>query len=361
MKKAAAEVLVAPTWKCNLACSYCFIQDMREANERLNMSPEMAARVIDVMDDGLSGVDNIIIHVYGGEPFLNPAAIRAMVERGKEKKPGRFAFAVTTNGSILTDEVLDILEKGRFQVILSIDGPEAIHDECRRKGNGSPTHADVLKFLEAVRTRTSCYVWGASVVRSGWRLIQASEYLRTLPIHEIKAQAARLPHGAPFALSREELDFYKKDLESVGQMVISELEQGKKPLDNRFASRVLQQLVKGERMRFCDAGATNLGVTPDGVIKACLLLDEDSAILGHVNDDPEVWRESGRRWRDKPLREKCASCENLAMCGGGCPAVIPLCGDEECEIIAKNCDVARRIYAHFKDNPEPLLGLAGIF
>jgi hypothetical protein len=50
----------------------------------------------------------------------------------------------------------------------------------------------------------------------------------------------------------------------------------------------------------------------------------------------------------------------LALCGGGCPAILPVCGAEECELVRKNCEVAVGIYDHFRANPEVLLGLAGI-
>jgi uncharacterized protein len=326
------------------------------------MSPETAVRVIDALYEGLSEVPKIRVHLYGGEPFINLPAVEAMVKRALEKEPGRFGFVVTTNGTFLSDAIIDLLEAGKFQVIISIDGPAEIHDECRRTVDGSPTHKDVMRFLEAVHSRTSCRIWAASVIRSGWRLAYASDYLSTLPIQAIKAQAVRIAPDAPYALSREELELYKQDLETVGRRVIEELEAGKEPMDKRFAGRVMRLLLKGEgMMRYCDSGRTNFGITPSGKVLACLLVEDSSAELGHINDDPETWKQAGLKWQDRPLRSKCKSCENLQLCGGGCPAVFPICGDDECEIVAKECEVARSIYDHFRDSPEELLGLVGVF
>jgi len=330
--------------------------------EKSAMSPGTAVKVVDALYEGLSEVPKIRIHLYGGEPFINLPAIEAMVKRAREKDPGRFGFAVTTNGTFLDDAVIDVLEAGKFQVIVSIDGPAEIHDECRRTAKGGPTHKDVIRFLEAVRSRTSCRVWAASVIRSGWRLIDAIDYLSTLPIHSIKAQAVRIPPEAPYALSGEELELYKQDLETVGRRVIEELEAGKVPKDKRFTGRVLRLLLEGEdMMSYCDAGRTNFGITPSGEVLACLLVDDSSARLGHINDDPGVWKQAGLKWRDRPLRSKCKSCANLQLCGGGCPAVLPVCGDDECEIVARECEVAKSIYNHFRDNPGELLGMIGVF
>lgn len=356
-----AEVMVAPTWHCNLNCSYCFIEGNREVDSSTIMSPGMAVRVIDALAEGLGDVRKTIVHLYGGEPFTNLAAIEAMVDRAWEKYEDRFSFAVTTNGTILSDGVLKVLDKGKFQVQLSLDGPEEVHDECRRWGNGSPTHHQVIEFLEAVRKHTCCYVWGSAVIRSGWRLWDATEYLRTLPIHEIKAQAVRLKQGTPFALTPEERKLYYQDLEAIGRRVIEELEAGKIPMDNRFSSRVLQLLIKGNRMHFCDAGNTNFGIVPNGEVMACLLLEDPAAHLGHIDDDPRSWREAGHKWQAaQTLGSGCESCEHLHMCGGGCPSMMAVCGQDECDMVAKNCEVAQMIFDHFKDNQEALLALAGV-
>lgn len=356
-----AEVLVATTWQCNLRCSYCFVDGygLSETGER--MSPESAARTVDVLDAALTDVESICLHLYGGEPLTNLPALSAMVARAGEKPPGRFRFAITTNGVCDSPEVFELLDRGRFQVVLSIDGPAEIHDECRRTRGGAATHAGVMAFLTGLRARTRCWVRGSSVVRSGWSLGQASAYLRTLPVDVIKAQAVRSPLGAPYALSTAEWDRYLDDLEAVGRRVIADLEAGDPPRDDRFSSRVLQLLMGKERDHFCGAGHTTFGITPGGEVLPCVLMNPDKYRLGHIDDEPSVWRGAGRKWRAaRPVRSECRDCSALALCGGGCPALLPLCGDGECDITRKNCDIAAAIYERFRAAPEPLLLLAGI-
>jgi uncharacterized protein len=286
-----------------------------------------------------------------------------MVERAARKKNGRIQFSVTTNGTVLNDEVIDILNKGNFSIVLSIDGPPEVHNECRLKVDGSPSQADVIKFLDTVRAQTKCHVTGSSVIRSGWGLRQATDFLRNLPIHTIKAQAVRVPEGTPYALSPKERQQYMDDLEYIGQETIKDLEAEKFPLDRRYANRVLSLLKGSERNSFCGAGNTTYGITPDGKVLPCILLDEKEYYLGHINDAPVTWREAGKSWKAKPLRPECHECGDLSLCGGGCPAMYSVCAEDECELVAKNCEVARKIYKHFVDKgkPEDLLGLAGIF
>ena len=325
------------------------------------MSPELAVRVIDALDEGLSHVGSICVHLYGGEPLTNLPALEAMLNRSGEKQSGRFGFAVTTNGTCLSQNAIDLLGAGNFQVILSIDGPAEIHDECRRTTEGTPTHATVIEFLKNLRSQTSCRIRGSAVVRSGWSLSQATAFLRSLPLDTIKAQAVRTPTGTPYGLSDEEKQAYLDDLETIGLQVIAELESGQAPRDDRFSSRVLQ-LLKGEpRETFCGAGYSTLGITPSGTVLPCVLMDPDSCLLGHVNDDPENWVQAGRLWKEsRPLRTQCQACSFLHLCGGGCHALMPVCGADECEIIHRNCEVAVGIFEHFRSSPEALLPLAGI-
>ncbi len=357
-----AEVLVATTWECNLRCTYCFV-DERELNTAGNrMTPALAARVVDALDQAFDDVETVCIHLYGGEPLTNLPAIRSMVRRAADKPTGRFIFAVTTNGTRTAPEVFEVLDAGRFFVILSVDGPAAVHDECRRSRGGRPTHATVMEFLEGLRTQTRCAIQGSAVVRSGWSLPEAEQYLRSLGVDSIKAQAVRVPAGARIGLSAEEHRQYLSHLEDVGRSVIDDLDAGRRPLDDRFSSRVFQLMTGTLRTHYCGAGTRNFGITPSGEVLGCILLGPEHDRLGHICDDPISWRRAGKAWVDRhEPGATCRECAALPLCGGGCPAISPVCGERECEIVKKSCEVAHEIHEHFKDRPEALLGLAGIF
>lgn len=356
-----AEVLVATTWECNLRCTYCFVKERTFKSGRAHMSAAVARRLIDALDEGMDHVNSICVHLYGGEPLTNIPAMRALVEKAEEKPVNRFSFAITTNGTLLTAQILELLERGNFQVILSIDGPSEVHDRCRTSLGDSPTHHKVMQFLDAVKARTSCWVRGSAVVRKGWRLRDAEHYLRSLPVDSIKAQAIRVDDSDPFALSAEERRAYFDDLEAVAEMVIDELEAGRRPVDDRFSNRVLQLLAGDERERFCGAGSTTFGFMPDGTVTPCVLLEGEAYRLGHIDQEPSAWREAGKRWRESSgAREECRHCPARPLCGGGCPAILPVCGANECDIIRKNCEVAQSIYRHFAGREELLLPLAGI-
>lgn len=358
------EVLLANTWICNLRCTYCFVQENGIAAQNQVMSPEMASQVMDALDRNLPQVKEINLHFYGGEALTNLPAIEACVTHARNFPPGRFTFSITTNGTVLTPRAFELLQEGRFDVILSIDGPAEVHDACRVTRGGEPTHARVMQFLETLRRETDCNVMGSSVIHSGWSLAQASEYLRSLNVDRIKAQAIRAPEGAPYRLTDTETGAYLNDLEGVGRQVQAEIAAGQPIKDNRFISLILSLLLHVPRRSFCGAGKTTFGITPTGKILPCLLLDTADSSLGSVLEPG--WVQAGLEWveaRQEPRRE-CLECPAFDLCGGGCPAMLAVCGESQCIFTRKESEIARAIYAHFEADPDqgidPIIALTGI-
>jgi len=356
---ARVELLVATTWDCNLRCSYCFVGRRGLMKNVEPMSVQKAAHIVDVLDEEFADVETVCLHFYGGEPFCNVPAMRVMVERALSKRENKFIFAVTTNGVAATPEVIDLLNRGNFGVVVSIDGPAEIHNQCRKDAAGASTHARVMEFIHDLREHTTCRIRGSAVVRSGWPLVRAVSYLKSLDVDTIKSQAVRTSGKTDYSLDDKEQEAYLADLEMIGRQVIEDIKQDIQPCDDRFTSRVFQLLKKEPRERFCGAGTTMFGITPDAQVLPCILMEKEGNSLGFVDDC--TFREAGRRWvENRPIKKECADCDALPLCGGGCPAMMSFCGDSECTIVRKNCDVARMIYRHFEHEPEKLLVLAGV-
>jgi uncharacterized protein len=356
------EVLVNATQECNLACQYCFVDRGKfgYGDDRVcRLSPQLAERLVSILPKAIPWAKEFCIHFYGGEPLLNLPAIQAAVEAAA-KSDCRFMFAITTNGTVCDENILSVLRKGRFTIILSIDGPSAVHDAFRKTQLGQPTHAKVINFLNLVRADPALKVRGSSVVRRNWPLNEAYSYLKTLPIDLIKAQAIRIPEGHPLALTREERSEYVQHLSDIAWEVIQGLKRGEAPKDDRFSSRVLQVLIGMRRTSFCGAGRSIFGVSCDGTVYPCVLLaGHEGMALGNMDDRETDWVEHGRIWANKPANDRCINCWALPLCGGGCPAMVSVCGEDECEISRASCELALAIYG-FIGNKIDLLTLAGI-
>jgi|WetSurMetagenome_2_1015567.scaffolds.fasta_scaffold00023_6 uncharacterized protein len=137
---------------CNLACPYCFEGSRRG---RHYMSPETAGRLIDFIGSNLEkGRDMLGVAFYGGEPLLSVDLVQDMAGRLKdmaEEKGVNFSFTLTTNGTLLTADIVRRLKPlGLKMASVTIDGPEEIHNVSRPYAIGAGSFRRIIDNLKAV-------------------------------------------------------------------------------------------------------------------------------------------------------------------------------------------------------------------
>lgn len=122
------------------------------------MSDEVIKASIDLaFKKAIEQDDNYLnITFFGGEPLLRMRSIRSAVRYAKkilhEKKkelPDDFSlyFSVNTNGTLLTNEILEYFKKEKFNIALSLDGPEKKHNLARRTINGQGSFDKIAPFI----------------------------------------------------------------------------------------------------------------------------------------------------------------------------------------------------------------------
>jgi uncharacterized protein len=153
------ELILETTRACNLRCKYCIfsgIYDGFRSHSNENMTHEVAVQAVDMYFKYLSEGSfynpdrEPTIAFYGGEPLLNFALIRSVVDYVKDKYSTEFAprFTITTNGTLLTDQIADFLISNGFSIFISLDGPEDEHDRNRVFPNGSGTFSTVIRNIQ---------------------------------------------------------------------------------------------------------------------------------------------------------------------------------------------------------------------
>lgn len=141
-------VCIKLTNACNLRCQMCGQQ--REGHKpgdpkyapksffQQKTTLETFRRVI----DELAGV-RPNLYLWGGEPFMYPQ----LFELISYAKSRRFTVQINTNGLFLQKYARETVESGLDDLIVSIDGPEAVHDAVRGRVG---TFAKVREGIEAI-------------------------------------------------------------------------------------------------------------------------------------------------------------------------------------------------------------------
>lgn len=97
------------------------------------MSFEMAKKAIDLYFLNSAYIKQKSISFYGGEPLLEFDLIKQCVEYSCSKcSSNNIEFHMTTNASLLTEDMLRFFHKHNFYITISIDGYEEYHNKNRK-------------------------------------------------------------------------------------------------------------------------------------------------------------------------------------------------------------------------------------
>lgn len=132
---------------CNLNCVHCYGRA-----EKKEMTYEDFKCVIDQYMDFLRRHRlSSLINITGGEPLLHTNTKLFLDYLYKYFKEGiPFKVTLLTNGTIVNDDILDMLDYYKsmiFEIQISIDGMEKVHDAIRGVGNWNRAINGIQKLL----------------------------------------------------------------------------------------------------------------------------------------------------------------------------------------------------------------------
>ncbi len=145
--------------RCNLKCDYCYMFEMADDSWRAKpkiMSMETvtaaARRIADHVEDHRLPAVQVVLH--GGEPLLaGPDYIDAIASGLRNAIGAAIDLRVQTNGTLMSDSMLDILFRNDVRVGISLDGNQQANDLHRRYAGGHGSHAAVARSLRRLRER----------------------------------------------------------------------------------------------------------------------------------------------------------------------------------------------------------------
>ncbi len=156
LERKVSKILLQLTQRCNLRCQYCVYSEEKNLGTRTHsnkdMSYETAKQAIDFYMEHSVDCDEKGIGFYGGEPLLQFDLIKKIITYCNEVFRGhKIIYSITTNGTLLTDEIIDFLVKNQVYLTVSLDGPKDIHDKNRKFANGIGSYDMVTRNLERLK------------------------------------------------------------------------------------------------------------------------------------------------------------------------------------------------------------------
>jgi uncharacterized protein len=104
------------------------------------MTFDIARKALDFYRNHSRLSENAAISFYGGEPLLMAQLIRQCIEYANrifDRKP--VSYNMTINGTLLSDEMCNLMVANDVDLHVSLDGPAKLHDRYRRSASGKDT------------------------------------------------------------------------------------------------------------------------------------------------------------------------------------------------------------------------------
>jgi len=311
---------------CNLSCTYCYKEDLDTPSAGRRMDVETAKASVEMLLKESPDEPRYTVVFFGGEPLSNRQLIEHVVEycELRFRSLGKQVdFVMTTNATLLTEEIIDWLDAHRFGLSISIDGPRKIHDLNRRTVGGSGTYDVVRRKVDMLLKRYRSRPVGARVtLTSGVTDIEGiwDHLFNELGFAEVGFAPVTSGELDTFNLGPDELALVFANMKTLGRRYLTAA------LKNRnigFSNlhQLITDLHEGHKKSLpCGAGLKMLAVDHKGDLNLCHRFTGSTLpTFGNVRDG--VAQEQLNDFLSERLDRSgtgCDSCRIRNLCSGGC-------------------------------------------
>lgn len=287
---------------CNLGCPHCHCRPSRfEKNTKVY--------------DWIKSQNYDRISFSGGEPLLYIETIKEAVSA-----IGELEYRIVTNGTLLTDEIVEYLNENNFTVLVSYDGENGARDSAIEP------RWDMVSKLKKTGLSVCCYPGNMDFAKIGSDIeqLKVKHELRNIPTFGY-LQSVEFPHQTEYAtnelVSDKEVEDYLQQTQLQLLFMFEQYATGA-PLDGLF---LLKKCLKKwwikkdyQGCRCCNPMAH--AVTIDGRFMLC---SYGNTFVGDINSGIDFEKVA------KAIPKRCQTCELWDVCKNTCVANVT---ENECKI-----------------------------
>jgi len=259
---------------CNLRCRYCFAGQGPFGGDRSLMSFEVGEAALDFLIKHSGSRKHVEVDFFGGEPLLNLAVLKKLVDDGRDKaaRAGKeIKFTVTTNALLLNEQIAGYLVKEGLSVVLSLDGRPEVHDAMRPfpSGNGSYdiVASNIKKFIEE-HNFDNYYVRG-TFTRHNTDFAADVLHMAQLGLKHLSIEPVVGGPGEDYSLRESDIPPVYSEYEKLTRQLLALKKEGREIDFFHFNIDLEGGPCLKKRISNCGAGNEYVAVTPGGEIYPC--------------------------------------------------------------------------------------------
>lgn len=315
--------IIKITHGCNMKCRYCYDRHSKLSNlMSINMLDNIMKWIGEFCEN--SGIQKAKFVWHGGEPLLAGIEFFELIPELQQKhlKDMIIENGIQTNGTLITEDLIDFFKANNFKISISLDGFREINDKYRVFKDENGSFDLVLKNIELLK-KNNMAVGISSVVHCQNYNFLMDNY-KFFKEHNLNYNLV-FDFNSNYSISylngmREELCklflYWCKD---------------SNPLKIRFFINILESFLTGFNnectfSKFCCTGDELIVIDNNGDLYPCsTYVEKEEYKFGSIYNlsDINMIKKTdayNRIVEDKAKTEKkCKVCKYYNLCFGGCP------------------------------------------
>lgn len=308
--------------KCNLSCTYCF----KKERDYRDLTFEESKKFIDMIISEFPNAGKFIVDPTGsGEPLLETHLLVEIADYCKIKSnviKKEVLPMLVTNGTLLTNKKVEILQNSGYIFGVSIDGDRKTNDAYRKDSSGNGVYKKVINNVKNIKHKQ--YI-GAAVTLTDRNtdLVKTIKHLiKYFPTISIKPVRSKKGEGG---LNEENIEDIKESYTKFFDFISKETLQGNLEYigsllngDDYFGKFVLRAILSKKVLTRCDAGLGRFSLSNSGKIYVCPGgVDVDELVVGTLDKGLDR-KKIESFWNKMTERKQCGNCFARFVCGGEC-------------------------------------------
>jgi len=310
--------ILSLTHQCNLGCRYCYAGSSRKQD----MTLDMAKHGIDTALTWLPAESQLDLGLFGGEPLLRFDLIKEIVSYTRQqadKTSTPVQIFITTNGTLISPEILDYFSDQSIRLCFSLDGRQETHDRNRCYKNGRGSFTEVVRHLKMAIDRL-CMVEVNAVVGpdSLIDVPQSLDFFLSMGVPVVHFNPNIMAKWPSNICNRFD-EIYRQ----VAEGYVACYRRGAEIALNLIDSKAILFLKGGYAQRDkCSMGDGEWGIAPSGNIYPCERLicedDDPTFCLGNIKSGLNHDRRCALRSKRGNNRSECRTCFYNRFCMSWC-------------------------------------------
>lgn len=302
---------------CTLNCKYCYLSAAE--NKKLLLTEEKFVDILNFFSD-YNDKKFIFYFAGGGEPTLNFELLKKIPLLCSERGFNKCYFELTTNGTLLTNEMVTFFKNYHLKIDISLDGDEESNAD-RVFINGNPSFNTVYKNIQLLKANNVNFSCKSVIKPDNQNLLSVFEFFERnqIPFTFGFATESFDGHYVPtYNNSSFEVEF-----EKVCAYYLKKIESG----SIIYASKILEDLKRIHHgvtnKNGCVAAKEGIYVDMEGDIYSCSCHNSSKELsVGSIYKgiDYEKIIKEGHYPKNVNEYEACRSCWMKYLCSGSCIA-----------------------------------------